>query len=139
MVSSKNKVNSFTLVELLIVIVVIAILAAISIVAYNGIQQRSRDSAAKSAASQLSTKIEAWNSIKGSYPTDSQVSTDHLVDAKVTEAAIGAELQGKIITGTATPDNEKPVHYKQCNSGTGARITYVQGSGTEHIDRGTGC
>ena len=107
--------------------------------ARHGIQQRSRDSAAKSAASQLSTKIEAWNSIKGSYPTDSQVSTDHLVDAKVTEAAIGAELQGKIITGTATPDNEKPVHYKQCNSGTGARITYVQGSGTEHIDRGTGC
>ncbi len=34
--------GGFTLVELLIVIVVIAILAAISVVAYNGIQQRSR-------------------------------------------------------------------------------------------------
>lgn len=143
MVSSKNKVKGFTLVELLIVIVVIAILAAISIVAYNGIQQRSRDSAAKSAASQLSTKVEAWNGIKGSYPTDTQVN-NHLVDntdPKAPEAEIGAELRGKIITGSAAPDAQHPVHYKQCNSGAGTVITYVQGSGTEHIDRGNvaGC
>ena len=35
----------FTIVELLMVIVVIAILAAITIVAYNGIQTRAKDSA----------------------------------------------------------------------------------------------
>jgi len=39
----KNR-SGFTIVELLIVIVVIAILAAISIVAYNGIQDRARTS-----------------------------------------------------------------------------------------------
>ncbi len=40
---TKNKQQSgFTIVELLIVIVVIGILAAISIVTYNGIQERSR-------------------------------------------------------------------------------------------------
>ena len=40
--------QGFTIVELLIVIVVIAILAAITIVAYNGIQQRARDNVRKS-------------------------------------------------------------------------------------------
>lgn len=38
-----KKLSGFTIVELLIVIVVIAILATISIVAYNGIQLRARD------------------------------------------------------------------------------------------------
>jgi prepilin-type N-terminal cleavage/methylation domain-containing protein len=40
---AKQKQPGFTIVELLIVIVVIAILAAITIVAYSGIQQRARD------------------------------------------------------------------------------------------------
>jgi prepilin-type N-terminal cleavage/methylation domain-containing protein len=40
--------KGFTIVELLVVIVVIAILAAITIVAYNGIQSQARDSARKS-------------------------------------------------------------------------------------------
>ena len=40
----KKTARGFTIVELLIVIVVIAVLAAISIVAYNGIQDRARQS-----------------------------------------------------------------------------------------------
>ena len=51
-----GKQKGFTIVELLIVVVVIAILAAITIVAYNGIQQRAKDSAAQSAASQAVKK-----------------------------------------------------------------------------------
>lgn len=50
----------FTIVELLIVIVVIAILAAITIVAYNGIQERARASEVSSALSQAAKKIKVW-------------------------------------------------------------------------------
>ena len=46
-IPSGNK-SGFTIVELLIVIVVIAVLAAISIVAYNGIQNRAYNSAVQS-------------------------------------------------------------------------------------------
>lgn len=42
---AKNKNSGFTIVELLIVIVIIGILAAITIVAFNGVQDRSRSSA----------------------------------------------------------------------------------------------
>ena len=48
--------QGFTIVELLIVIVVIAILAAITIVAYTGIQERAKASAMQSAASQEAKK-----------------------------------------------------------------------------------
>ena len=64
----KIKSNSgFTIVELLIVIVVIAILAAISIVAYNGVQNRSKAAAGQQLAAQVIKKFEALNAVKGAY------------------------------------------------------------------------
>lgn len=52
--------HGFTIVELLIVVVVIAILAAITIVAFNGIQERSRASAAQAVAKQAYTSIASF-------------------------------------------------------------------------------
>ncbi len=52
--------DGFTIVELLIVVVVIAILAAITIVAFNGIQQRSEESAMQSTLSQAAKKVQLY-------------------------------------------------------------------------------
>jgi len=59
--------RGFTIVELLIVIVVIAILAAISIVAYNGIQQRAKNTARISAATSIAKAIDANTIATGSH------------------------------------------------------------------------
>lgn len=60
--------DGFTIVELLIVIVVIGILAAITIVAYNGIQERARVATAQSDLTNISKKIELYQAEKGTYP-----------------------------------------------------------------------
>ena len=66
----KSPRAGFTIVELLIVIVVIAILAAITIVAFNGIQERARISSVSSALSQANKKLAAFAVDGNGYPPD---------------------------------------------------------------------
>ena len=54
--------------ELLIVIVVIGILAAISVVAYNGITNSANDAAVKSDLANIAKKVEMYQVEKGYYP-----------------------------------------------------------------------
>lgn len=60
--------RGFTIVELLIVIVVIGILAAITIVAYNGIQGRARDSQRLSDMKTIMKALEIYKTNNGAYP-----------------------------------------------------------------------
>ena len=64
----KFKQTGFTIVELLIVVVVIGILAAITIVAYNGIKKRAVVSQTTSELSVLNKAIAAYRAVYGIYP-----------------------------------------------------------------------
>ena len=65
------RARGFTIVELLIVIVVIAILATITIVSYNGIQQRAQNVATISAVSQTKQLLMVYGASIGDYPSTS--------------------------------------------------------------------
>ncbi len=91
--SFKKVSAGFTIVELLVVIVVIAILAAISIVAYRGIQDKARETAATTAASQAAKKIAAYYALNEQYPTT-------LADANI--SATDGKFQYSF-NNTATP------------------------------------
>lgn len=64
------KQKGFTIVELLIVIVVIGILAAITIVAYNGIQTRAKDATRLSDIQSINKAILAYYAVNGTYPEE---------------------------------------------------------------------
>ncbi len=69
MLLQKNGKQGFTIVELLIVIVVIAILASISIVAYNGIQTRAQNTKNTQAVAAWAKSLIFYKSEKGAYPS----------------------------------------------------------------------
>jgi general secretion pathway protein G len=64
----KKTSSGFTIVELLIVIVVIGILAAITIVAYNGVQNRARDAQRLQDMKTITKALELYKIQTGSYP-----------------------------------------------------------------------
>lgn len=66
----------FTIIELLIVIVVIGILAAITIVAFNGVQDRTYNTAVQSDLSNFAKKMGLYQAENSSYPLALSITMD---------------------------------------------------------------
>ncbi len=65
----RKSTSGFTIVELLIVIVVIAILATISIIAYTGIRVRARDTLRSDSVAKIERALELYRVDYGQYPS----------------------------------------------------------------------
>lgn len=96
MSSMRKKQTGFTIVELLIVIVVIGILAAITIVAYNGIQNKANDVAVQSDLKNIGNKITEFKVNNDRLPV-AGVADFAAMNLKVSKSAYGAHY---IATGT---------------------------------------
>jgi type II secretion system protein G len=66
----KNKNTGFTIVELLIVIVVIGILAALVMNAFSGVQKKARVTEAVTDIAAINKAILAYHAINGNYPNN---------------------------------------------------------------------
>ncbi len=95
--SKIRRSSGFTIVELLIVVVVIGILAAIVTIAYNGIQQRAQVAAITSELKQWHKLFEAYRAINGYYPAPSATPT--------TGGGPGSNVLGGYCLGTGFPNN----------------------------------
>lgn len=64
----RRRPSGFTIVELLIVVVVISIIATITIVTFNGVQARARDTVRLQDMKSIIKALEAYKSVNGAYP-----------------------------------------------------------------------
>ena len=127
MIQTNKKQSGFTIVELLIVIVVIGILAAITIVAYNGVQNRANNTKIDTIAKEIADKSEVYAADhEGTYPT---ASTDFSGTS-----ALSANASGAIATTAAAGK----VVVTFCNSGAGVSVTpwdYTKKSAQTNADK----
>jgi len=95
----RQKSGGFTIVELLIVIVVIGILAAIVIVAFNGVQERAKVATVQSDLRSFNTVMQAYRAEFGSFPTVPTAS----MGIKFTKNIYGVDGQGRNARYCRTP------------------------------------
>lgn len=72
----QRKQQGFTIVELLIVIVVIGILAALVITTFTGIQRRARNTERETDIKAIHGQVEAYFAQEGRYPTLDNLNTE---------------------------------------------------------------
>ena len=135
-IKSMRKDSGFTIVELLIVIVVIAILAAITIVAYNGIQNRAKQSSAQSLANAIVKKGEAYNTIQSAYPTNVAAFASGPNESILDDASKVSDVTKGSATGF--PTDEKKVGYVKCTAGNTAQVIWRDAVNSNYVAIGLG-
>ncbi len=128
---SQSKQRGFTIVELLIVIVVIGILAAISIAAYTSITARAKTATAQASAKAVKDVAMTFNGSHGRFPVCKAeftsgvgVTTSPCSGSSTTDPAV-AKLPSDIIFASSVSASSTPKTVRvEPHGTTGFTITY---------------
>jgi prepilin-type N-terminal cleavage/methylation domain-containing protein len=120
MISLKKRESGFTIVELLIVIVVIGLLAALVITTYSGIQAKARNSKRQTDVQSVQTQVEAYFAQNGHYPSFADLSSSSWLTTNMKSMDQGAlhdpSASGTGLTVSLTAGS-KVYQYAPLNSG----------------------
>jgi len=133
--------HGFTIVELLIVIVVIGILAAIALVSYNGIQERARDAQYASEVNSVAKALTLYTSDGGEFP-DAPASVEvYLSNYPLVD--IPNEVLAKFHGEPMSIPGYVEYGYETCGMPpiTGAKLSYIKDSDGQvvTVKVGSGC
>ena len=132
-IKTRQQEKGFTIVELLIVVVVIGILAAITIVAYSGITNRANTTKAQTNAANVQKVAEAMNADNGTYPRLTTELATGSTSTKLPSAISLFYTGGTGVNATPSATNGlTTVWYQYCGAvaapaagaATGGRIQY---------------
>jgi len=123
--------NSFTLVEILVVVTIISLLASIAAVSYSRFVKQSRDARRKTDIEQIRAAVEMYRNFNGVYPT-----TGMTFGSGQIQDSSGTKYMGKI------PNDPMPTPYTYYYVSTSQDYTlcsYIEGGNIITVDPGVSC